>query len=150
MAYENDTFSTGNNCGNGGSWHCAYQSAAFSSVSGWKDYAQAYSVSGKSAALRGFWAAGDLLSEKCERFIRKSRFAGTALHCFGSGTSSVETPDASVHCRRNHLLYGAGPDDFLREAKAAAEKERTAEEERRCQSNSGPAFFKVDAGKANV
>lgn len=86
---------------------------AFYGVSGGETDAGIYPVSGSRPAGGGVWAAGGLLSEKCQSYGRKPWDSGGSLYCGRDRSPSLETADAGLHRRRDRVLYAAGAACFL-------------------------------------
>lgn len=63
---------------------------------------------GKVLPSAVFGLLRDLLPAKREHLHGKSRDTGADFHCSGHCTASLETADAFIHRRWNHMLYAAG------------------------------------------
>lgn len=88
--------------------YCHNKVSAFHHIFFQETYTAIHTVSGQSAPARHFWYAGSLLSEKCGHLIGQSRPSGTDCNPPCGRSSSLETADASVNCRRHSLLYAVG------------------------------------------
>lgn len=66
-----------------------------------------YPVSGKGSAFCGIRTADCLLLKKCKYFFRQPRNSRSNRHCGSGSSASLETSDAVIDCRRNHLLYAS-------------------------------------------
>lgn len=102
----------------GGTGHNADAFPALSVIPGGEADSQIYPVSGKRASSGRIRHAGRVLPEKCEHFHRLSRHSGDAVHRTRCPASSLETADAPVHRRRDHMLHASGAVCILKAAPA--------------------------------
>ena len=128
----NDTDTADHNSCNGSARHGGNAISSFSYLSGREGDAEVRAVSRKGAPGGGIRTAGRLQPERREHPLRKPRYTGADLDCFGHSPACVETADASVHCWWYGVLHAACAVCFLNCKHIKMEKEELFIRQRFC------------------
>ena len=108
-----DTDTADHNSCNGSARHGGNAISSFPYLPGREGDTEVRAVSRKGASGGGIRTAGRLQPERREYPLRKPRHTGADLDHPSDPAPRMETADASVHCRRDRVLYAAGADGIL-------------------------------------